>query len=317
MMPPALRPGASPLHAGLIIAAALAADHGLGEIRRWHPLAGFGWLAARLERAWNRQALPAAARRLLGASGVVLLIGPLAVATAWLSMAPYGFVFDAAVLYLSLGLASLGEHGRRVERALADGDLEMARAAVGTMVSRDTRELDERGAAAASIESVLENGNDAVFGALFWFLIAGAPGVVVYRLVNTLDAMWGYRTRRLSAFGWAAARLDDGVNWVPARLTVLTYALLAGAPRRALICAWRQGRRTSSPNAGVVMAAGAGALGLRLGGPCVYHGRLQWRPRFGVGGRPGAACIGRATRLVQGGALAWTAAALLLGWWFA
>ncbi len=299
------------------MAAALAVDAVCGEIRWGHPLAGFGWLAARLERAWNLQALGEGVRRLLGGIGLAFLVLPFGAAAAWLSAAPYGFVFDAAVLYLALGLASLGEHGRRVERALIDGDLEMARAAVGTMVSRDTRELDARGVASAAVESVLENGNDAVFGTLFWFLVAGAPGVVLYRLVNTLDAMWGYRTQRLAAFGWAAARLDDLLNWIPARLTVLTYALFAGAPRRAFACAWRQGRRTASPNAGVVMAAGAGALGLRLGGPGVYHGRLQWRPRFGAGQRPDAAGIGRATRLVQGGALAWTAAALILGWWFA
>lgn len=305
------------MNAGLIIAAALAADTALGEIRRGHPLAGFGWLAARLERAWNLQALAPGVRRGFGVGALALLTVPAGVVAYGLSSAPYGFVFEAAVLYLALGLASLGDHGRRVERALVDGDIEMARAAVGTMVSRDTRELDERGAASAAIESILENGNDAVFGALFWFLVAGAPGVVVYRLANTLDAMWGYRTKRLAAFGWAAARLDDVINWIPARLTVVTYALLAGAPRRALACAWRQGRRSASPNAGIVMAAGAGALGLRLGGPCVYHGRLQWRPRFGAGGRPGAACIGRAIRLVQGGALAWTAAALIMGWWFA
>lgn len=305
------------MNVGLIIAAALAVDAVCGEIRWGHPLAGFGWLAARLERAWNLQALGAGVRRLLGAAGLLVLVVPFGVGAAWLSAAPYGFVFDAAILYLALGLASLGEHGRRIERALDSGELEMARTAAGTMVSRDTREMDERGAAAAGVESVLENGNDAVFGALFWFLVAGAPGVVVYRLVNTLDAMWGYRTQRLAAFGWAAARLDDVLNWIPARLTVLTYASLSGHPRRALICAWHQGQRTLSPNAGVVMAAGAGALGLRLGGPCVYHGRFQWRPRFGVGERRGAAGIGRAVRLVQGGALAWTAAALIVGWWFA
>lgn len=316
-MMPGRPDGAIGLNVGLIVAAALAVDAICGEIRRGHPLAGFGWLAARLERVWNLQALGAGLRRLLGAAGLLVLVVPFGVGAAWLSAAPYGFVFDIAILYLALGLASLGEHGRRIERALGAGDLDMARAAAGAMVSRDTRAMDERGAAAAGVESVLENGNDAVFGALFWFLVAGAPGVVVYRLVNTLDAMWGYRTRRLAAFGWAAARLDDVLNWIPARLTVLTYALLSGHPRRALICAWRQGRRTASPNAGVVMAAGAGALGLRLGGPCVYHGRLQWRPRFGIGQRPGAAGIGRAVRLVQGGALAWAAAALILGWWLA
>lgn len=299
---------------GLVIAAALAADWLFGEIRHGHPLAGFGRLAGRLERSWNRRTLPAWLRCGLGGAGVVLLVVPLAGAAWWVSVhAPYAVLFDVAVVYLAVGLRSLGDHGARVERALAGDDLDAARAAVGTMVSRDTRYLDERGTAAAAIESVLENGSDAVFAALFWFLVAGVPGIVAHRLVNTLDAMWGYRTRRLSAFGWAAARLDDVLNWIPARLAALTYGLVSGYPRRALACACRQGGRTASPNAGVVMAAGAGALGVRVGGPGVYHGRRRWRPRFGLGAEPTAAAIGHTLRLVQGGALAWTAAALLLG----
>lgn len=301
-------------NAGLVIAAALAVDWAFGEIRRAHPLVGFGWLAGRIERLSNRRDRPPWLRRFLGAAAVAVLVVPPAWGLAWLAgAAPQGWILEVAVVYLALGLRSLGDHAQRVERALAGDDLEEARAAVGTMVSRDTRHLDARRTAAGAIESVLENGSDAVFGALFWFLVAGLPGVVAYRLVNTLDAMWGYRTRRLAAFGWAAARLDDVLNWIPARLTALTYAMLSGHPRRALACAWRQGRRTASPNAGVVMAAGAGALGVRIGGPGVYHGRLQWRPRFGVTNAPEAAVIGRAVRLVQSGALAWTAAALLLG----
>jgi len=185
------------------------------------------------------------------------------------------------------------------------------------MVSRDVRALDRRGVAAATVESVLENGNDAVFGTLFWFAVAGAPGAVAYRLVNTLDAMWGYRTERLAAFGWAAARLDDVLNWPAARLAALTYGLVGLAPLRALRCAWVQGGRTDSPNAGVVMAAGAGALGVRIGGPGVYHGRRVWRPRFGVGRRPDGAAIGAAVGLVINGALLWTAIACIAGWWFA
>ena len=299
---------------GLVIAAALAADWLFGEIRHGHPLVGFGVLAGRAERNLNRRVLPRLLRRCLGVVAVLGLVAPVAWGAWWISAnAPYAVLFDVAVVYLALGLRSLGDHGARVERALTQGDLDEARAAVGTMVSRDTRYLDARRTAAAAIESVLENGSDAVFGALFWFLVAGVPGVVAYRLVNTLDAMWGYRTRRLAAFGWAAARLDDVLNWIPARLAALTYALVSGHPRRALACACRQGRRTASPNAGVAMAAGAGALGVRVGGPGVYHGRFQWRPRFGVGEPPTAAVIGRTIRLVQGGALAWTAGALLLG----
>lgn len=303
--------------AALILVAALAADALFGEIRRGHPLAGFGSLAGWLERRWNRQAFPGVLRYGLGVLALVALVVPLALLAAVLSAAPYGPLFDLVLLYLALGLRSLGDHARGVERSLVAGELDDARIAVGMMVSRDPRRLDARGVSAATVESVLENGNDAVFGALFWFLVLGAPGVVVYRLVNTLDAMWGYRTQRLAAFGWGAARFDDVLNWIPARLTALTYALLSPAPLRALRTALRLGRHTESPNAGVVIAAGAGALGVRLGGPAVYHGRVRRRPRLGTGAAPGPAAIRRALRLVQGGALAWTGLALTTGWFLA
>lgn len=305
------------MQTGLVIAAALLADALLGEMRRGHPLVGFGVLAARVERALNRRDFPAFLRRLLGCVGLLLLVAPLVVGAVWLADAPWGWTFEVLVLYLALGLRSLGEHARRIQRALEGDDIESARAAVGMMVSRDVRALDRRGVAAATIESVLENGNDAVFGTLFWFVVAGAPGALAYRLVNTLDAMWGYRTERLAAFGWAAARLDDVMNWPAARLTAITYGLVGRTPLRALRCAWRQGGRTDSPNAGCVMAAGAGALGVRVGGPGVYHGRRTWRPRFGVGRRPDAAVIGAATGLVVNGALVWTGIACVAGWWFA
>jgi adenosylcobinamide-phosphate synthase len=302
---------------GLVIAAALLADALLGEMRRGHPLVGFGVLAARLERVLNRRDFPAWLRRILGVIGLALVVVPFVVAAIVLAAAEYGWAFEILALYLALGLRSLGEHARRVQRALAADNVESARAAVGMMVSRDVRALDRRGVAAATVESVLENGNDAVFGTLFWFAVAGAPGAVAYRLVNTLDAMWGYRTERLAAFGWAAARLDDVLNWPAARLAALTYGLVGLAPLRALRCAWVQGGRTDSPNAGVVMAAGAGALGVRIGGPSVYHGRRVWRPRFGVGRRPDGAAIGAAVGLVINGALLWTAIACIAGWWFA
>jgi adenosylcobinamide-phosphate synthase len=164
--------------------------------------------------------------------------------------------------------------------------------------------MDNRGVAAAAVESVLENGNDAVFGALFWFLVAGAPGVLLFRLSNTLDAMWGYRTPRYLYFGWAAARFDDVLNFVPARLTALTYALI-GSTGAALRC-WRlQARAWESPNAGPVMAAGAGALGLGLGGGAYYHGEWEERPPLGVGSPPDAGSIRAALKLVRSGVVLW------------
>jgi adenosylcobinamide-phosphate synthase len=178
------------------------------------------------------------------------------------------------------------------------------------MVSRDTGAMQRTEIARAAVESVLENGNDAVFGALFWFALAGAPGALLYRLVNTLDAMWGYRTPHDLYFGWAAARSDDLLNLVPARLTALTYAL-CGHVRLALQCWGEQGRLWESPNAGPVMAAGAGSLEVRLDGPAFYHGQWKVRPALGYGAAPKARDIARALRLLSHGILIWLGSAAL------
>jgi adenosylcobinamide-phosphate synthase len=277
----------------LICCCAVLLDLWLGEPRRHHPLAGFGRLANWLEARLNRR------RRVLGVLALLLAVLPPVLLAAVLARLPHiGVLAEVLLLYLAIGATSLAQHGRAVAAALAGGDLALARQRVGWMVSRDTAALDEEGVARAATESVLENGNDAVFGALFWFVLLGAPGAVLYRLVNTLDAMWGYRSARFESFGWAAARMDDLLNWMPARLTALSYALL-GDGRRALRCWREQGHHTESPNAGVVMAAGAGALGLQLGGPAVYHGVLEARPVLGAGTAPAASDIVRAIRLVQ------------------
>jgi adenosylcobinamide-phosphate synthase len=162
------------------------------------------------------------------------------------------------------------------------------------------------------VESVLENGNDGVFGALFWFLLAGGAGALAFRLANTLDAMWGYKNARFLHYGWAAARLDDVLDYIPARLTALTYALL-GKTRTALRC-WRaQAPVWDSPNAGPVMAAGAGTLGIQLGGPACYQGEWHQRPILGEGRPAQPADIERALALVRHGVYLWLALALSVG----
>ena len=251
----------------LITLTAVLLDALLGEPSRWHPLVGFGRWAQYLERRLNASTIRSPlAQRALGILAVLSAVGPwvLLVTMATVLAAVHHWIAVVA-LYFALGHQSLRQHALRVHRALETGNLGEARIQVGRMVSRDTAKMDTRSVAAAAVESVLENGNDAVFGAIFWFLVAGAPGVLLFRLSNTLDAMWGYRTPRYLYFGWAAARLDDVLNFVPARLTALTYALI-GSTGSALRC-WRlQAGAWESPNAGPVMAAGAGALGLGLGG---------------------------------------------------
>lgn len=298
----------APLWLPLAALAGAGLDRLLGEARRWHPLVGFGALANAAERAFNRGAW----RRAGGLLAWALVVLPWVALACWAS--PHnvlGWAIDACLLYLALGGRSLAEHAARVADDLAAGDLAAARQHVGWMVSRDTRELDESAVAKACVESTLENGNDAVFGALFWFALLGGPGAVLFRLANTLDAMWGYKTERFYHFGWAAARIDDLLNYLPARLTALSYALF-GQTRAALAC-WRaQAPGWESPNAGPVMAAGAGSLGLALGGAAIYHGQLEERPALGAGRPAHGADIARVLQLVRRSLILWLA--LFLCW---
>lgn len=296
----------SPLHIALAMLAAVLLDTLLGEPRRAHPLVAFGRMATRIEHALHRDA------RWPGVLAWVLAVLPSvaisALVLAWMDT-PWAWGVSALVLYACIGLRSLGEHAQPVMRALNADDLPAARQAVGRVVSRDVDALTPSQVAGAATESVLENGCDAVFGALFWFALLGAPGAVLYRLANTLDAMWGYRNARYRRFGWAAARIDDALNWVPARLTALTYAVCGNA-RLALQC-WRmQAAAWKSPNAGPVMAAGAGAIGVKLGGPAPYHGKMTGRPALGAGRGADARAVGAALRLVRRGVLLWLVVAV-------
>ncbi|WP_216642730.1 adenosylcobinamide-phosphate synthase CbiB [Hydrocarboniclastica marina] len=287
----------------IVCTAALLLDLRLGEPRRFHPLVLFGTATQRLELRFNRSGH----RILRGALGLFILVGPPVLVAALVARTVPSLllpVVEAVVLWLALSLRGLTEHARAVAQPLRTGDLEQARAQVGRIVSRRTGTLDMTGVASAATESVLENGADAIFASLFWYLVLGLPGVVLHRAVNTLDAMWGYRNERFLEFGRVAARLDDLLNWVPARLTALTYALV-GQTRLALACWRRQAPQWDSPNAGPVMAAGAGALGVALGGPAPYGEGIKQRPRLGAGSAADADTIEQAVRLVQRGVWLW------------
>ncbi|WP_282109553.1 adenosylcobinamide-phosphate synthase CbiB [Shewanella algicola] len=273
---------------------ALFMDRLLGEPRHLHPLIGLGKLISFIEsRCYSK-------RRLNGTLAVTVLTLPFTL----LYLIDIPWWLQGVMLYVVIGGRSLGEHGRAVADALSDKDLTLARERVGYIVSRRTADLDESQIINATIESMLENGNDAVFGALFWFIVGGAPAAIIYRIANTLDARWGYKNDKYLMFGWFAAKFDDVVNYIPARLCVLTYAV-QGNTRNAITCAVSQGALCASPNGGPVMASGAGALHITIGGAAEYDGYQCDKPLLGIGPIADSYSIYRAIQLVDRGALLW------------
>ena len=300
----------------LLLLAGVALDWCFGELPRWHPLVGFGLWAMRVEKQLNCGRWLLVRGWLAWLLVVLPILGALCWLSQWLRSIPVlEWVMQSTLLYFCLGLRSLREHNLPIMQALQQQLLPQARILTSRIVSRDTATANASDLAKASVESLLENGNDAVFATLFWFVVGGAMGALLYRLSNTLDAMWGYQTARFNYFGRTAARIDDVMNWLPARLTALSYVLLAvGLPakRRAWLC-WRtQATFWPSPNAGPVMASGAGALGLALGGDASYHGQIEHRPRLGLGRTAEALDIGRAWHLVVATTVVWLAMLLLI-----
>ena len=280
--------------------AGYALDAMLGDPRRLHPVAGYGRLATALERRTYAGDTAAGARHAAIAVGLpVLTAGLAAVLTRRRPVART--VLVAATTWAVLGGSSLRREADAMAVALESGDLAGARRRLPNLCGRDPSNLDAAGLARATVESVAENTSDAVVAPLVWGAVAGLPGLVGYRAVNTLDAMVGHRSPRYARFGTAAARADDVANLGPSRLTALLTASAApsvdGSIARALWIWFRDGNRHPSPNAGQCEAAMAGALGVRLGGTNVYFGRSEDRPTLGDGGRPGPADIRRAVRL--------------------
>ncbi|MHB8342139.1 MAG: cobalamin biosynthesis protein [Mycobacteriales bacterium] len=306
-------PGRLDTAVGLTLGA--CADRVFADPRRHHPVAGYGRLAAAAERRLYRPTRVAGALHTATCLAAVVL--PAAAAEWALDRQRQPgpttrAAILAAVVWLTLGGTTLTRQARALGTELAAGDLAAARARLPQLCGRDPAGLDATGLARAGVESVAENTCDAVVAPLVWGALAGLPGLVGYRAVNTLDAMVGYRDSRYARFGTAAARLDDAANFVPARLTAALAVLLAPLAGGRPNPAWRtwrsDGHRHPSPNAGHPEAAFAGALGLRLGGPLRYPHGAEDRPVLGTGRPPVAADLDRAARLCS----AVTAAATLL-----
>jgi adenosylcobinamide-phosphate synthase len=284
--------------AGLV--AGVVADWVVGDPRRGHPVAGFGAVAAALERRWWRPS------RSTGVAYVMVLAGgagvAVAVADRALARRPVArMLLRGVVTWSALGGRSLAEAARRLAGAVRDGDLEAARELAPTLVGRDPGGLDGPELCRAALESVAENTADAVVGPLLWGVLAGPAGVAAYRAANTLDAMVGHHSVRYERFGWAAARLDDLLTWPAARLGAGLACVLAPLVGGGVGGAWRTLRRDGgahpSPNAGRMEAAFAGALGVRLGGVNRYGDRVERRPTLGDGTAPAPDDVDRAVRL--------------------
>jgi adenosylcobinamide-phosphate synthase len=283
------------------VLAGYVADWVFADPRRGHPVAGFGAAAAALERITYRD------DEIAGALHAGLLVGGLTVLGASLQRAGgrrgpvWSAVGTAAATWIALGGTSLLRVAESMAELLDRGDVDAARRLLPSLCGRDPSVLDGPGLTRATLESVAENTSDAQVAPLLWAVVGGMPAVLAYRGINTLDAMIGHRSPRYARFGWAAARLDDAANYVAARVTaalaVLAAPLAGGSPSRAVRVWRRDAARHPSPNAGVVEAAFAGALDVRLGGPTQYHHQLQIRPTLGDGRAPSVTDLRRAVLL--------------------
>jgi adenosylcobinamide-phosphate synthase len=295
------------------IITALALDAAFGDPERGHPVAGFGRLATALERVMWRDS------RLAGAAHAIVLVVGSAVAAAAVErrLGRARPAFAPLALWATLGRRSLAEAAGALASAVAAEDMVTARRLAPTLVGRDVTDLDASELCRAAIESVAENTTDAVVAPLFWFAVLGAPGAIAYRSVNTLDAIVGHRSPRYERFGWFAARLDDALSWLPARLA--TAAAVASAPvvgsAHEALRALPAASAHPSPNAGLIEAAFAGALAVRLGGRNRYRTRLEERPLLGPAGTPSPADVARAVQLSAAVTLVAAATLIAVGWW--
>lgn len=313
----------------LMLFMALAVDALFGEMGPLfrllpHPVVILGRLVGALDKRLNKPTLPESDRKTRGVVLVVLMV--LVAVTvggviAFVARAvPHLWLLEVFVAATLVAQRALFDHVDDVARALQNNGLEAGRYAVSRIVGRDPQSLDEHGVSRAAIESLAENFSDAVVAPVFWYVVLGLPGLVLYKTVNTLDSMVGYRNDKYRAFGWASARLDDVMNLIPARLAGLIIAVSAlfsarGNPWRALVTMLRDARHHKSPNSGWPEAAMAGALGLALGGPRKYPGLVVDEKWIGSGrARATFADIDRALHLFSAACLVDAGLVVLVLW---
>lgn len=257
---------------------------------RWlpHPVVAFGRAIAWCERQLNKgrgRLVKGAATALTLTALAYLLTAGLLEAARGLSASPWpGIVIETACVFYCLAGTTLAREVREVFRA-ADRSTEEGRRQVARIVGRDTGALSAQEVRTAALETLAENLSDGVVAPLFWYALLGAPGMMAYKMINTLDSMIGYRNERYRLFGRFAARMDDAANYVPARLTALLMAVASGR-LRVLGFTQRYGRCHASPNSGYPEAALAGILDCRFGGPHDYFGEEVWKPYIGTHDRP-------------------------------
>lgn len=288
---------------------ALIIDAGLGWpdaffVRMGHPVTWIGALISTLDKALNREGATDMVRRSAGVVVAAFVIA-LTTATTWLVSlclpSGWGGVLVGGILAWPLIAArSMHDHVVAVAGPLATGDIDKARQAVAMIVGRDPSLLDMAGISRAAMESLAENTSDGIVAPVFWGVLFGLPGIAAFKAINTLDSMIGHRTPRHNAFGWAAARIDDVANLVPARLTGLLFAAVSAQPRVAFNTMMKYARHHRSPNAGWPESSMAGALGVRLSGPRIYAGRLSEEPWVnGTAPDPGPDDLKRALALYR------------------
>ena len=288
---------------------ALIIDHFIGEPNRYHPLILFGNLANKLEKKFNKG--NDQQRFINGAVAWTLLVLPVPLIYLILMWLLPGFLvvlINIYVVYWAVALNSLNLHGMQIFHPLNNDDLPQAQHFCSYIVSRDTSQLDAQAISRATTESMLENGHDGVTATLIYFVIGGAPLVIIHRLSNTLDAMWGYRTEQFNYFGKCSARMDDLLGFVSAKITTLLFVVIGlfnGTAKQALINAYQQSLEYKSHNGGCVMASGATVIKTCLGGSAVYFGKTVVSPQLGEGEVVQTKHIKASLRLVKQAVVLW------------